>query len=131
MFFKNLSKVQRSLFERIARFPLIILRKSILLIKERCLRSAHLHKTFRENYLLPKKSCSCFFKGYHKEHVFKIIKQKSITILSWSSWKSNNDISFAYFPRPNFAQRHSVWVLIFMWNKSLIILYSSFIFNFF
>ena len=27
------------------------------------------------------------FKGYHKENIFKIIKQNSITFLSWSSWK--------------------------------------------
>ena len=131
MFFKNLSKVQRSLFERIARFPLIILRKSILLIKERCLRSAHLHKTFRENYLLPKKSCSCFFKGYHKEHVFKIIKQKSITFLSWSSWKSNKGIFFEYFTRPILCNGIQYEWLIFIWNESLIILNSSYIFNFF
>ena len=58
-----------------------------------------------------KKRAHVFFKCYHKEHVFKIIKQKSITFLSWSSWKSNKDIFFEYFPRPNFAQRHSVWVI--------------------
>ena len=27
------------------------------------------------------------FKGYYKENIFKIIKQNSITFLSWSSWK--------------------------------------------
>ena len=78
-----------------------------------------------------KKRAHVFFKCYHKEHVFKIIKQKSITFLSWSSWKSNKDIFFEYFPRPVLRNVIQYEWLIFIWNESLIILYSSYIFNFF
>ena len=43
--------------------------------------------------------CTYFFKGYHKEYMFYIIKQNSVTFLSWSSWKSAKDIYFwIYFP---------------------------------
>ena len=48
-----------------------------------------------------------FFKSYHKEHVFKIIKQKSITFLSWSSRKSNKDI----FPGTNLRNGIHCWYL--------------------
>ena len=71
-----------------------------------------------------------FVKDCHKEYIFKTIKQKLIT-LSWSSWKSNRDIFFEYVPRSKFWQCHSLWVLIFLWNESLIILYSPYLFNFF
>ena len=64
----------------------------------------------------------CFLQGYHKKYIFKIIKQNSITFLSWSSWKSNKDIFFEYFPRPKFTQCHSPWDFIYVWNESLIIL---------
>ena len=76
-----------------------------------------------------KKTYTHFFYGYVKEHIFKIMKQNLITFLSWSSWKSG-----AYFLNifwTKFGQCHWIWVLIFIWNESLIILYLFDIFNFY
>ena len=79
--------------------------------------------------MVPKITRTRCFQGYHKNYIFKIIKQNLIMFLSWSSWKSDKDIFFEYFPRPKFTQGHSPWDLIFIWNESLIILrltYSTF-----
>ena len=81
--------------------------------------------------MVPRKKGTCFFKGYRKECIFKIIKPKSIMFFSWRSWKSNKGIFLKHFPRSKFAQCHSLLVLIFTWNESLIILYLCYIFNFF
>ena len=41
--------------------------------------------------------CAFFIKLFTSEYVFKIVKQKSIMFLSWSSWKSNKDPFLEYF----------------------------------
>ena len=45
----------------------------------------------------------------------KIIKQKSITFLNWISRKSNKDIFFEYFPRPNLRNfiHYEFWYLYY------------------
>ena len=59
-----------------------------------------------------------FFQDYHKEYIFKIMNQKLITLLCWSSWKSNKNLFFEYFPWPKVAHCHSLWVLIFISKKA-------------
>ena len=60
--------------------------------------------------MVPEKRRTYFFKGYHKEHILKIIKEKFIMLLSWSSWNSNNDIFLKYFPRPKLGQYQSFYI---------------------
>ena len=71
-----------------------------------------------------------FFKGYHKEYIFKIIKQKSIMFLSWSSWESNKDMILNTFPGPNLRSAiHYEYAIQYLYEmKALIILYLPHIF---
>ena len=70
------------------------------------------------------------FKGYQKEYIFKITKQKSIMFLSCSSWESNKDMILNTFPgqslRSAIHYEHAIQYLYEM--KALIILYLPHIF---
>ena len=71
-----------------------------------------------------------FVKDCHKEYIFKTIKQKLIT-LSWSSWKSNRDIFFEYFPWSKFgnAIHYEFWYFYEMkaWLFYIRLTYSTFL----
>ena len=64
---------------------------------------------YLKNYWVPKKCADVFLKviGY----IFKILKQKLTSFLSWSSWTSNKDILFEYFPLSNLhnTNHYKLW----------------------
>ena len=88
---------------------------------------------YLKNYLIPKKTRTSFFICYHKEYMFKIIKQNSVTFLSWSYWKSIKDIFFLiYYPGKIWARTFTMSFDIYMkWklHYSIFVWYIQFFLN--
>ena len=53
--------------------------------------------------MIPQKTHTYFFKGYRKKYIFKIIKRKSITLLSWTLESQIRRYFFNIFPSQNLS----------------------------
>ena len=74
-------------------------------------------KIFSWNFLqLPIQKYNCISTHSYNRKIWVDIPSYNIFLL---------DIFFEYFPRTKFGQCYSLWVSILIWNKSLIIPYSS------